>query len=155
MEWGHITFWELVKDFGFLAVPFTLGKYLWKKTITDEILKAQSEARKAAQAAEEAKESVKTVPPLIAEFSQEVATNLSKMSIHYAEAVRTTSEANNLVHEANIKIKAVEDKTDIELTKFKIVGGKLGQRMSKAEQDIENLKMGKIIVVGDKGKKKP
>lgn len=154
MEWGSLTVAEILKGTGAIALPFILGKWLWKKAVTEEIQKVGEKADAAAKAANAANESVRSVPPLVAEFSGKVAEDLSKMSIHYAEAVKTTAEAKELMHATQIKIKTLEDHTDIELTKHKLFGGKFAVRLKKVEEDVEQLKVGKVTVI-DKGKKKP
>ena len=146
MEWGQITFWELMKLTGLITVPFILGKWLWKKAVTEEIQKVGEKADAAQKAAVDARNSVIGVSPLVAKFSQDASESLSKMSVHYAEAVKTTEEVKLL-------IKDVAHKTDMELEKQKQFAGKFAGRLRVVEEEVDKLKLGKVIVIGDKNKK--
>lgn len=154
MEWGSLTVAEIVKMAGGLAIPFALGKWLWKKAVTEEIQKVGVKADAAAKAAKEAKDSVEEVPKLLTQFSQRVADDLSKMSIHYSDSVKATAEATRINLAAKIEMEKLKHTADIELTKFKIFGGKFAVRLGKVEEEVAKLKVGKVVVIGDDKRKK-
>jgi hydrogenase maturation factor HypF (carbamoyltransferase family) len=148
MDW-----WDVLKSTGLIGVPFLIGKYLWKKAVTDEIQKVGAKADQAAKSADQANVAVQSVPDLVCQLKSDMGESLSKMSNHYAHAIQVTEEARDLNRETRKAVAAMRDNTDLEIKKFQMFGGKFVQRLKKIEEDVEKLKVGKVYIVGD-GKKK-